>query len=626
MADITQLSDADLIGALGQPTQPTFADRFDAVGGAPQAAPNTSLSAMSDGDLMKALGQQQPEVSTTGDMAKSLGIGAAKGVIGLAGLPGTVADLATRGYDWATGSHTNDTVGPYAQTIGPANIQKHIEDYTGKFYEPKTTAGEYAQTVGEFLPGVVGGPGSIATRLATNVLAPAVVSETAGQLTKGSSYEPWARVGGAMLGAALPRAVSRVISPATIDADRAAAVQGLANQGVTDMTAGMKTGNKAIQYAQSENAAAADAAANVNTLKQLTGSVMRRAGVPDELNTGQAVPEVLAANRANLSDQFGSLLGQHDAIPINGFNTEAAKIVNEFKNGTNAADAPALQYFINKVNQGVTEAPAPLSAWPQNFQNIVGQLRKQGVGDTDIGRALGIEAPAATKAASMISGQAYQNIQSEIGKALKSSYGTPGLTTALGELKDALDSSVAGGLKAAGKTADFEKLQALRGQWRDQNILEKAITNSGEYGAQHGVVTPSALYNAVNAVSPRRTAVALNSTPLAGLARDAKAVIGNITPPQSGTSPRLAARLIPAAGAGIVGALIGGPHVGMGAAGAMLAPMVASHTYGKALMSAPIQRYLANQTAVALRELPLRNAAITSALLAGAPASIGSRQ
>jgi hypothetical protein len=577
--------------------------------------PFSTQAAPASPTLTPVEGNPFEEPNTVKDVAHSVLTGTGEGLIGLAGLPGTLADWASRGYDWATGSHTNDTIGPYAQAIGPANIQKHIEDYTGPFYKPQTTLGEYGQTLGQFLPGMVGGPGSLAARFLTNVAVPAIASETAGQLTKGTGFEPVARIGAAVLAPGAMRGLSRIVSPSTIEADRAAAIQGLAKEGVTDMSAGLKTGSSAIRYAQSENAPALDAAANTNTLKQLTGAVMRRAGVPDDLNGGQAIPEVLAANLEDLSNRFGSLLGQHSAIPISDFNAEAQKVVNEFKAGTNAADAPALQYFINKVNQGATEAPAPLSSWPQKFQNIVGQLRKQGVVDSDIGKALGIEAPAASTAAETISGKAYQNIQSEIGKALRSSYGTPGLTTALGDLKDALDSSVAGGLKASGNVSDFEKLQALRGQWRDQNILEKAVTNSGEWGALHGVVTPSALYQAVNSVSPKRNAVALGSTPLAGLARDAKAVIGNITPPQSGTVPRAAARFLPAMLGGMMTSVMtGSPHIGLGMAAGQLAQPTASSLYGKALMNPIVQRYLENQLASGVRAAP-PNSMLTRAAL-----------
>jgi hypothetical protein len=94
------------------------------------------------------------------------------------------------------------------------SIQKGIEGQTGEFYKPKTTAGEYAQTAGEFAPALFGGEGTLIPRAAeaiprlfTRVAVPAVTSETAGQVTKGTSFEPWARVAGGILGGSVsPRA------------------------------------------------------------------------------------------------------------------------------------------------------------------------------------------------------------------------------------------------------------------------------------------------------------------------------------------------------------------------------------------------------------------------------------
>ncbi|GGH16140.1 hypothetical protein GCM10007036_16590 [Alsobacter metallidurans] len=97
---------------------------------------------------------------------------------------------------------------------GSADVQKTIEDnVTGEWHKPQTTAGQYAQTLGDFT-----GPGAIPARAARaaptagaflrnmaaeltgNVVAPALLSETAGQLTHGTSAEPWARVLGAAAG------------------------------------------------------------------------------------------------------------------------------------------------------------------------------------------------------------------------------------------------------------------------------------------------------------------------------------------------------------------------------------------------------------------------------------------
>lgn len=88
----------------------------------------------------------------------------------------------------------------------------------GAPYQSQTKAGEYTRTVGEFAPGLFMGPegaaenmiGSaarkgagraanvLAASAAKNVLAPALASETAGQVTKGTRYEQGSRLAAAL--------------------------------------------------------------------------------------------------------------------------------------------------------------------------------------------------------------------------------------------------------------------------------------------------------------------------------------------------------------------------------------------------------------------------------------------
>lgn len=182
------------------------------------------FSKMSDEDLKAAHAAAHPSV--VADIAKSGGIGLAKGVIGLAGIGGDAGALGAKGLDLAA-----DKLGVSPETVakvksvaksalpapisgilsGPTSedIQKKIEGVTGEFYKPKTVAGEYAQTAGEFAPGVLGGGEGLLAKLASRVAAPALASETAGQLTKGTDLEPYARVAGAVTGGGLASALSR---------------------------------------------------------------------------------------------------------------------------------------------------------------------------------------------------------------------------------------------------------------------------------------------------------------------------------------------------------------------------------------------------------------------------------
>lgn len=141
------------------------------------------------------------------DVAKSGGVGLAKGALGMAGMMGDARELTKGVTKWGAeklgaSPDTADTIANAATYLSPItafaptsdHIQRSVEGVTGKFYEPKTTAGEYAQTIGEYAPSAVAGPGGIVRKAAMAVI-PAVASETAGQLTKGMEAEPLARAG-----------------------------------------------------------------------------------------------------------------------------------------------------------------------------------------------------------------------------------------------------------------------------------------------------------------------------------------------------------------------------------------------------------------------------------------------
>lgn len=161
------------------------------------------------------------------DVAKSAGIGVVKGGIGTVGAAGDVRELLSHGVDFAAsklgiapekvaefkklveqGAGLTAPGAILANAPSSKDIQGKIEGATGEFYKPKTVAGEYAQTAGEFLPAAVGGPGGVIARGA-RVLVPAVTSETAGQLTKGTQAEPVARFLGALAGGGIQALASR---------------------------------------------------------------------------------------------------------------------------------------------------------------------------------------------------------------------------------------------------------------------------------------------------------------------------------------------------------------------------------------------------------------------------------
>ena len=168
------------------------------------------------------------EPSVAADLAKSGGIGVAKGVIGLPGLIGDLQSLI-RHYggkiveenpfdrwareieeahpEWAAQSKAlYEKVGRHHSEVGSneyptsADIQRTVEPLTGAFYEPQTRAGHYAQTVGEFVPMALTGGEGIAANLLKGAVAPGLASEAAGERTKGTWLELPARVIGGLFG------------------------------------------------------------------------------------------------------------------------------------------------------------------------------------------------------------------------------------------------------------------------------------------------------------------------------------------------------------------------------------------------------------------------------------------
>lgn len=188
-------------------------------------------------DKKIGLAVAQPDVSVMGDVAKSGGIGLVKGGLGILGAPGDIGSIASGAVDMAAGAvgapaekvqqfkdmarlfaKTNPMLAPFA---GPTSqeLQKKVEGVTGEFYKPQTVLGEYAQTAGEFAPAMIGGPGSVGSKLLSRVAAPALASETAGQITKGTEFEPYARVAGALAGGAGAAKLMAPKAPAVASVD-----------------------------------------------------------------------------------------------------------------------------------------------------------------------------------------------------------------------------------------------------------------------------------------------------------------------------------------------------------------------------------------------------------------------
>lgn len=169
-------------------------------------APQT-VNTAGKGDIRLAPGQVAAGTYAE-DAAKSFGSGVGIGTSALLGLPRDIADLTGVGVEWLAGKAGIDpqtaksayeAINPTSRLPSSATVRGNIESVTGEFYKPQTTVGEYSQTIGEFAPSALAGPGGLA-RKAVMTAVPAIISETAGQATKGTSAEPYARAAGALVG------------------------------------------------------------------------------------------------------------------------------------------------------------------------------------------------------------------------------------------------------------------------------------------------------------------------------------------------------------------------------------------------------------------------------------------
>ncbi len=158
---------------------------------------------------------------TAADVAKSLDAGVASGTANLLGTPGWLINQGARGIG-AASNFVSDTLGvPRYQRPAPGgaptldrikaaldyiptpeSISEEIQKryYGGaKPYSPQTTAGNYVHSIGEMLPGVAGGPGSLAMK-AAQAMGAGVGAEGLGDYFKGTALEPYARLVGGISG------------------------------------------------------------------------------------------------------------------------------------------------------------------------------------------------------------------------------------------------------------------------------------------------------------------------------------------------------------------------------------------------------------------------------------------
>jgi hypothetical protein len=187
----------------------------------PDDMPGEQIRSLIEQKFPNEVKSQSPQSPiSAGGLFNALDSGVAKGVAMLGSIPRTVSDLGATGIGKLTNLAERQLGMPESQgPQGPGlltlpsydSLQKHIQEkyYGGAApYEPQNTTEQFVKTIGEFGPGAVMGPGGLIAKGAQAVI-PGVASEAAGQFTKGSDVEPYARAGAAVIGSGATSLLSR---------------------------------------------------------------------------------------------------------------------------------------------------------------------------------------------------------------------------------------------------------------------------------------------------------------------------------------------------------------------------------------------------------------------------------
>lgn len=369
-------------------------------------------------------------------------------------------------------------------------------------------------------------------------------------------------VGGVLpiVAAGVTKAFETLRSPLSTGAERTSAIKVLQQEGVP-LTAGQKTGNSTLRYAESELGGGKAAALMDTQAEKFTDAAMRKAG-----GSGLATPENLQGMYQQFGQRFDDISARNSLRADPQMGSDLGAVLNRYEKLLETQQKPIVSGLVD---------------------DVISRLRAgQGT----------------------IPGSDYQVIRSDLTKAAKSAT-NENLAGAFRGIRDALD----GAMERSISPQDAGAWQTLRRQYGNYKVLEKAAGGGGEK-AGVGIISPAQLR--VAASSGNRSAFARGGSDFTELAKAGQAVMTPL--PNSGTAARAAVRNvglpIGSAGAGFAVGNIPGAAIGA------ITPFMA----GKALMSQPVQRYL-SQEAPAQLSSPMRDALIAAYIRQAALPAIAGR-
>lgn len=514
---------------------------------------------------------QHPEASPSvpADVAKESGKGLLRGT---ANLVGGIADDFMEPIREIVSAGRSLAGKPNEQPADPG-YGSQITHAAGIEASPKTTAGRYAGATGEVLgnPATYLGPGSMPGKVLTGATS-ALGAEAAGDLAEsagaGKGGQVAARLAGAVAAGKAPAGAARLVTPLPSTAERQAAVQVLAHEGVDAQTAGQTTGSKATQYWENHLGDAPGAGGAATTARdeagrQFTAAALRRAGIANE---DLATPQVI-------DGAFHRIGGEMDAIAARNNAVQDTQFVQEMNAARDEYQATVQQGSRRAVVDNVID-------------DFTDRLTQNPV----------------------ITGEQYQRFRSRLTRLQRGAADDPEYSQVLGDYVEAMDGMMA---RSITNPADMAAWQEARRQYRNLIPLARASVGAGEQAAE-GVITPARLRTVLAGSQRGARDYARGRGDFADLTRAGNFILTPL--PNSGTAQREMARAATTAIGGGLGMLAGGS---VEAAAGMAAGAAAPGVAGRALMSPLAQGYLSNQAAPnlpAALQYPAAKAILTSPL------------
>jgi hypothetical protein len=484
--------------------------------------------------------KEEPKKGTTAlGLVNAFGQGAANAQFGILGLPGAIEWLGRKGYDLARGTKHAETT--FLPTY--SDVKGYAEALTGEQeYKPQSVPEEYARTAGEFMPAAFGGGGALARAL--NVAVPATVSETAGQMTKGSAMEPWARMAGGVLGSIAPSVGARMVTPAPAPTRVPRDVAALDAEGIR-VTAGQRSGSKPLQWAESVAGDTSFAGPRARDFAEaqnadFTRAILRRVGENGE-DWRTAYPQA----RARIGQAFQKFGNEHGVKVDDKLFEELYKVSEKYGDLLpKSQQAPAVDKLINEINNAKQLTGAQYNTWRSKLMDL--------------------------------------------------SEAAPDASTqhAFRDMVEALDDA----LQRSAPPAAAEAIGEARRQYRHLMLVRDVATRAGQDTAR-GFLSPAGVRGASTVGQTNKNYYASGQGDLTDLALAGESLLKPL--PQSGTSPReQVSGILTALGATAGGALgmpFGGVGAGAGIVAGALAPVAAKALASRATMHPIAQGYLGNQ-------------------------------